>query len=96
MKTGIRDLNEHLFRMLEDLDGTDKDGEEISQDALTARIGRANAVVSVASTIVQVKALELRAVDLYVEHGHRIGGMIDGFIDTRPKGDLRPLRVDNN
>lgn len=84
MKTGIKDLNIHLFQMLEDLDGTDKDGRPLKKEDLEGRIQRAGAIVGIASTIIQVKALQLNAAKVLAEFGDKVQPALEGIVDARP------------
>lgn len=84
MKTGISDLTEHLFKMLEDLDGTDKDGNPLKPQEIDARVKRANAIVSVSSAIVEARALQLKAAIVSVELGDKVKPALEGIVDARP------------
>ena len=67
MKNKLTDLNDHLFAQLERLSDEDLKGEELETE-----ISRAGAVVSVADKIVGNASLQLKAAQIYAEHGPRI------------------------
>lgn len=65
MKNKLTDLNDHLFAQLERLSDEDLSPEQIEKE-----VKRAQAVVSVADCIVANAGVQLRAVQLVVEHGN--------------------------
>lgn len=64
MKNKIADLNNHLFTQLERLND-----EDISSDDLDKEIKRADAIVKVATQIIDSSNLSLRAASLVAEYG---------------------------
>ena len=71
MKNKLTDLNDHLFAQLERL--TD---EKLTPDEIGSEIRRAEAVVTLADTIVLNARLQLDATKLIVEHGDKIKGKL--------------------
>ena len=65
MKNKLTDLNDHLFAQLERLSDESLTPEEIEKE-----VTRAQAVVSVADCIVANAGVQLKAVQLAVQHGN--------------------------
>lgn len=65
MKNKLTDLNDHLFMQLERLSDEDLSPEQIEKE-----VKRAEAVVRVADCIVANAGVQLKAVQLAVEHGN--------------------------
>ena len=64
MKNKLTDLNDHLFAQLERLSD-----EALSADEIAKEVSRAQAIVDVADCIVSNAGVQLKAVQLAVEHG---------------------------
>ncbi|MEO0496289.1 MAG: hypothetical protein AAF141_02815 [Pseudomonadota bacterium] len=64
MKNKISDLNDHLFAQLERLSDEDLTVEQIEQE-----VSRSKAIVSVSNQIVEGARLQIKAAELYTEHG---------------------------
>lgn len=71
MKNKLGDLNNHLFAALERLSDEDLSADQIEQEAK-----RADAIVSVADTIIGNADLQLKAAKLWAEHGSAIMPML--------------------
>lgn len=71
MKNKLGDLNNHLFAALERLSDEDLSADQIDQEAK-----RADAIVSVADTIIGNADLQLKAAKLWAEHGSAIMPML--------------------
>ena len=67
MKNKLTDLNDHLFAQLERLSD-----ENLSVDEIEKEVKRAEAVVSVSDKIIANAAVQLKAADLFAQHGGRI------------------------
>jgi hypothetical protein len=65
MKNKLTDLNDHLFAQLERLSDESLTPEEIAKE-----VTRAEAIVGVADCIVANAGIQLKAVQLAVEHGN--------------------------
>lgn len=71
MRNKLGDLNNHLFAALERLSDEDLSADQIDQEAK-----RADAIVSVADTIIGNADLQLKAAKLWAEHGSAIMPML--------------------
>ncbi len=67
MKNKLADLNDHLFAQLERLSDENLTAEQIEKEVV-----RAEAVVSVADTIVANANVQLKAIELMASHGGRV------------------------
>lgn len=67
MKNKLSDLNDHLFAQLERLSDEGLSEEDIKKEA-----SRAEQVVAVADKIIANAAVQLKAVQLFADHGGRI------------------------
>lgn len=87
MKTGLNDLNKHLFDQLEQLNEPNKDKEIIEN-----KIKKANAVSNIAKHIISLHELALDAKKLVVEN--RLNGSDDEFKQYKlSKPELKPLKL---
>lgn len=66
-KTGLDDLNTHLFAQLNRLSDSN-----MTPDAIEAECRRAEAVVAVADQVTSNARMRLAAAKLYAEHGAQI------------------------
>lgn len=64
MKNKLSDLNNHLFAQLERLGD-----ENLTEDQIKKEIGRGQAIVQVANSIVANASVQLKAVQIAAEHG---------------------------
>lgn len=71
MKNKLTDLNDHLFAQLERLSNETLTAEQIAQE-----VQRAEAVVSIADTIVVNARLQLDATKMIVEYGDKVKGKL--------------------
>lgn len=71
MKNKLSDLNNHLFAQLERLGDEDLTSEKIADE-----VKRADAIVSVADSIVRNADLQLKAVTILANHGDRFKPML--------------------
>lgn len=71
MKNKLSDLNNHLFAQLERLGDEDLTSEQIEDE-----VKRAEAITDVADQIIRNADLQLKAVNLLVNHGDRIKPML--------------------
>lgn len=84
-KTSISDLNDALFKMLEDLDGTDPiSGNKMSPAQVDATIRRAEAVAGISDQILKVADLRIKATKLAVDHRSAVP-MLVGIVSDVPK-----------
>ncbi len=65
MKNKLTDLNDHLFAQLERLSD-----ESLSAEDIAKEVTRAQAIVDVADCIVANAGVQLKAVQLAVQHGN--------------------------
>jgi hypothetical protein len=66
MKNKLSDLNNHLFAQLERLAD-----EGLSAEQIETESKRADAIVSIADTILQNANIQLKAVSIVAQHGDR-------------------------
>lgn len=84
-KTSIADLNDALFKMLDDLDGIDpSSGNKMTPAQVDATIRRAEAVTGVSDQILKIADLRIKAAKLAVDHRTAVP-MLAGIVSDVPK-----------